>query len=127
MMTDRGRVLGLGGVFIKSPDPDRLKAWYRDVLGFALDDYGVNFSLSGQEGYHIWSPFKADTTYFEPSKRDVMLNFRVDDLDALIVRISAAGGQMLGDVQEEPYGKFAWLVDPDGTKIELWQQTGDFE
>ncbi|MFM1977197.1 MAG: hypothetical protein RL145_2043, partial [Pseudomonadota bacterium] len=59
--------------------------------------------------------------------RDVMLNFRVDDLDALIVRILAAGGEMLGDVQEEPYGKFAWLVDPDGTKIELWQQTGDFE
>ncbi|WP_085340450.1 VOC family protein [Aquidulcibacter paucihalophilus] len=125
-MTDRGRVLGLGGVFIKSPDPDRLKAWYRDVLGFALDEYGVNFALAAQEGYQIWSPFKTDTTYFEPSTRDVMLNFRVDDLDALIVRIRAAGGDMLGDVQEEPYGKFAWLVDPDGTKIELWQQTDDF-
>ncbi|MCA3696263.1 VOC family protein [Aquidulcibacter sp.] len=124
-MTDRGRVLGLGGVFIKSPDPDRLKAWYRDVLGFALDDYGVNFSLSDQDGYQLWSPFKADTDYFAPSTRDVMLNFRVDDLDALLVRILAAGGEMLGDVQEEPYGKFAWLVDPDGTKIELWQQTGD--
>jgi predicted enzyme related to lactoylglutathione lyase len=55
-----------------------------------------------------------------------MLNFRVDDLDAFVVRILAAGGEMQGDVQEEPYGKFAWLVDPDGTKIELWQQTGDF-
>lgn len=125
-MTDRGRILGLGGVFIKSPDPDRLKAWYRDVLGFALDEYGVNFALAGQDGYQIWSPFKADTAYFEPSTRDVMLNFRVDDLDALIVKILAAGGDMLGDVQQEPYGKFAWLVDPDGTKIELWQQTGDF-
>ncbi len=124
-MTDRGRVLGLGGVFIKSPDPDRLKAWYRDVLGFALDDYGVNFSLAEQDGYQLWSPFSADTTYFAPSKREIMLNFRVDDLDALIAKIVAAGGEMLGDVQEEPYGKFAWLVDPDGTKIELWQQSGD--
>ncbi len=88
-MTDRGRVLGLGGVFIKSPDPDRLKAWYRDVLGFALDDYGVNFSLAGQDGYQLWSPFQADTDYFAPSTRDVMLNFRVDDLDALLVRILA--------------------------------------
>ena len=104
-MTDRGRILGLGGVFIKSPDPDRLKAWYRDVLGFALDDYGVNFSLSGHDGYQLWSPFAADTTYFAPSTREVMQ----------------------GDVQEEPYGKFAWLVDPDGTKIELWQQIGGLE
>ena len=126
-MTDRGRILGLGGVFIKSPDPDRLKAWYRDVLGLALDDYGVTFSLAGQAGDQVWSPFTADTTYFAPSIREVMLNFRVDDLDALIVRILAAGGEMQGDVQEEPYGKFAWLVDPDGTKIELWQQIGGLE
>ena len=124
-MTDRGRILGLGGVFIKSPDPDRLKAWYRDVLGLALDDYGVTFSLAGQAGDLVWSPFAADTNYFASSIREVMLNFRVDDLDALIVRILAAGGEMQGNMQEEPYGKFAWLVDPDGTKIELWQQTGD--
>ena len=126
-MTDRGRILGLGGVFIKSPDPDRLKAWYRDVLGLALDDYGVTFSLAGQDGDQVWSPFAADAIYFAPSTREVMLNFRVDDLDALIAKIVAAGGEMHGDVQEEPYGKFAWLVDPDGTKIELWQQTGGFE
>jgi predicted enzyme related to lactoylglutathione lyase len=126
-MTGRGRILGLGGVFIKSPDPDRLKAWCRDVLGFALDDYGVNFSLAGQEGYQLWSPFAADTTYFAPSTREVMLNFRVDDLDALIVRILAAGGEIQGNMQEEPYGKFAWLVDLDGTKIELWQQIGGLE
>ncbi len=126
-MTDRGRILGLGGVFIKSPDPDRLKAWYRDVLGLALDDYGVTFSLAGQAGDQVWSPFAADTTYFAPSIREVMLNFRVDDLDALIVRILAAGGEIQGNMQEEPYGKFAWLVDPDGTKIELWQQIGGLE
>jgi predicted enzyme related to lactoylglutathione lyase len=126
-MTDRGRILGLGGVFIKSPDPDRLKAWYRDVLGLALDDYGVTFSLAGQAGDQVWSPFAADTTYFAPSIREVMLNFRVDDLDALIVRILAAGGEIQGNMQEEPYGKFAWLVDLDGTKIELWQQIGGLE
>lgn len=120
-MTDRGRILGLGGVFIKSSDPDRLKAWYRDVLGFSLDDYGAVFSISGLAGDQIWSPFPADTAYFAPSTREVMLNFQVDDLDALIVRILAAGGVMQGDVQEEPYGRFAWLMDPDGTKIELWQ------
>jgi predicted enzyme related to lactoylglutathione lyase len=97
------------------------------VLGFALDDYGVNFSLAGQEGYQLWSPFAADTTYFAPSTREVMLNFRVDDLDALIAKIVAAGGEMTGEGQEELYGKFAWLVDPDGTKIELWQQTGGLE
>jgi predicted enzyme related to lactoylglutathione lyase len=121
-MTDRGRILGLGGVFIKSADPDRLKAWYRDVLGVSLDDYGAVFSISGLAGDQIWSPFPTDTAYFAPSTREVMLNFQVDDLDALIVRILAAGGVMQGDVQEEPYGRFAWLMDPDGTKIELWQQ-----
>ncbi|GBF57707.1 hypothetical protein PbB2_01376 [Candidatus Phycosocius bacilliformis] len=124
-MAVSGRILGIGGVFIKSPAPDRLRAWYQTVLGVEMDAHGALFALSGQDGHQVFSPFPTDTAYFAPSTREVMINFRVDDLLAMIERIEAAGAKLEGPLQEESYGKFAWIIDPDGTKIELWQETGD--
>lgn len=125
----RGKITGLGGVFVKSPDREKLVAWYRDVLGFPYDGYGANFlfrDAQAQEkvGYNVWGPFKDGTDYFEPSGKDFMINLRVDDLEAFLEKVRAAGVRLVGNVETYDYGKFAWIVDPDGTKIELWEQVG---
>ncbi|HUO99500.1 MAG TPA: VOC family protein [Rhizomicrobium sp.] len=117
------RITGLGGVFFKSPDPKALSAWYRDVLGLALEDWGgamLRTDAPGHPEFVVWNPFAADTKYYEPSTREFMLNFVVDDLDAMLAAIEAKGVKVLGR-QDESYGRFAWILDPDGTKIELWQ------
>lgn len=127
--TETGRVLGIGGVFVTSPDPDALRAWYRDMLGFDITPYGANFPISAEQdvdsGYSVWGVFKDDTQYIQPSTKPFMFNLRVDDLDALAAKLDAKGVKLLGDgILSESYGKFAWVMDPDGTKIELWQQVG---
>jgi len=129
MTDDAGRILGIGGVFVTSADPDKLKAWYRDVLGVDITQYGANFPVSAEQdvdsGYNIWGVFKDDTTYIKPSSKPFMINFRVDDLDAFTAKLKDKGVALLGDgILEESYGKFAWVLDPDGTKVELWQQIG---
>jgi predicted enzyme related to lactoylglutathione lyase len=120
------RITGLGGVFFKSPDPKALSDWYRDVLGFAFEDWGgalLRIDTPGHPPFVVWSPFAANTAHFEPSKREFMINFAVDDLDAMVAAIEAKGVKVLGR-SDEPYGRFAWILDPDGTKIELWQEAG---
>lgn len=114
------RVLGLGGVFFKADDPAAVRDWYARVLGFAVHDWGGAVFDHPRVGATNWSPFKADTTYFEPSSAAFMVNFIVDDMDGLLARASAEGVEATGR-QDDEMGRFAWLVDPAGVKIELWQ------
>jgi len=118
------RVTGLGGIFYKVADTAATKAWYRDTLGVG-GDYGAMFPFKDDDpaGFALLSPFKADSDYFGPSDAPFMINLRVDDLDGLIADLAAKGVDILGR-QDEDYGRFAWILDPDGIKVELWQQLG---
>ena len=119
------RVLGVGGVFFKSSDPRALSAWYRDVIGLELEDWGgVVFRPEAMAGHPgaatVFSAFEAESTYFEPSTRDFMINLAVDDLDGILASC-AAHGVDVKVLPDEPNGRFAHLLDPEGTKIEPWQ------
>ncbi len=125
-----GKVTGLGGVFVKSNNTKSLVAWYREKLGFPFDGYGSSFLFRENEepnklGYNVWGPFKHDTTYFEPSQKDFMINLRVEGLESLLARLKAEGVEQIGEVEKHDYGHFAWIIDPEGTKIELWEQIGE--
>ena len=117
------RITGFGGVLIKSPDPKALSAWYRDVLGMDVQDWGGALLEQSPQSPDTatWTPFKADTDYFAPSTREVMINFAVDDLEAFLKQIEAKGVKVLDRQTMDGMGSFAWIVDPDGTKIEFWQ------
>jgi predicted enzyme related to lactoylglutathione lyase len=117
------RITAIGGVFFRSPDPTALVAWYRDTLGVKVEDWGGAMigSEGGGPGYAVWSPFKSDTDHFKPSTREYMINFAVDDLDAFLAGLEAKGVAVQGRQQMDGMGKFAWILDPDGTKVELWQ------
>jgi catechol 2,3-dioxygenase-like lactoylglutathione lyase family enzyme len=119
-----GRITGLGGVFIKSPNPKALRAWYRDVLGIKLEPWGgaiMRYDAPGHPPEMVWTAFPTSSGYFAPSSREVMLNFAVDDLDAFLTRIEAKGVKAIKRDDTDPNGRFAWIMDPDGTKIELRQ------
>ena len=119
------KVSGLGGVFYKVADPERTRAWYQEVLGIG-GEWGASFRWqdeSQDDPFSLLSPFKSDSDYFAPSTAGFMINLRVDDLDAMVEALEAKGIEILG-TQNEDYGKFAWILDPDGVKVELWQQLG---
>lgn len=118
------KVTGLGGIFYKVADPAATQAWYRDNLGVG-GEYGAMFAFKDDapDGFSLLSPFKADSDYFAPSAGPFMINLRVDDLDGMIADLAAKGIEILGR-QDEDYGRFAWILDPDGIKVELWQQIG---
>ena len=129
MTEKKGKITGLGGVFVKSNDTKALVKWYREVLEFPYDGYGSSFPMREHsdpttEGYNVWGPFKAETDYFSPSDKEFMINLRVQNLDDLMERLLAAGVKEVKEREEYDYGKFAWIVDPDGTKLELWEQVG---
>ena len=116
------KVTGLGGVFFVVKDVEASRAWYRDVLG-CDGEYGPQFAWSDEpkDGpYSLLSMFK-DDSYLKPGSAPFMINLRVDDLDGFVAGLRARGIEVL-DTADEGYGKFAWLVDPDGIKIELWEQ-----
>lgn len=118
------RVTGIGGVFFKSANPKELVAWYGKHLGLKTDAYGSTFWWQDKEGNDCstqWSPFKDDTTYFAPSEKPFMQNFRVADLDALLEKLQFEGVAIVGTPESYDYGKFAWILDPEGNKIELWE------
>jgi predicted enzyme related to lactoylglutathione lyase len=120
------RVTGLGGVFFKCRDKDKLKSWYQTHLGIGSQPFGDVFTWremgdSGETGYTVWGTFADDTKYFEPSQSAHMLNYRVADLVALIEVLKQEGVEVVGDIKQEENGKFAWLMDPEGNKIELWE------
>ena len=122
------RVTGLGGFFFKSRDPETIKEWYKTHLGFNTDAYGCSFWWKDQGGKDCmtqWSPFKEDTAYFQPSKKEFMMNFRVENLHALLDTLKKEGVTIVGEIEEYEYGKFGWILDPEGNKLELWEPVDD--
>jgi catechol 2,3-dioxygenase-like lactoylglutathione lyase family enzyme len=119
------RVLGIGGVFVKSKDVDALRAWYREMLGFEIQEWGgAQLWSMGEKAYGVWSAFRAETTYFAPSEREFMVNLRVEDLEGLLAKLRERGARVLDRREDGPDGTFGYVVDPDGTLIELWEPPG---
>lgn len=118
------RVTGLGGFFFKTKDPDQSKNWYNKHLGLNTDQYGCTFWWKDKEGNDCstqWSPMNTDTDYFNPSQSSFMMNFRVENLVELLEVLKKEGVTVVGEMQEFEYGKFGWILDPDGNKLELWE------
>ncbi|HPF97565.1 MAG: VOC family protein [Flavobacteriaceae bacterium] len=118
------RVTGLGGFFFKTEDPKKTREWYGKHLGLPVDDYGCSFwwkDKDGNDAMTQWSPFKEDTEYFKPSEKQFMMNFRVENLEELLKALKEEGVTIVGDMQTYDYGKFGWILDPEGNKIELWE------
>ncbi len=119
------KVTGIGGIFYKARDPGALGVWYRDHLGFDVEAWGGTAFRSRDEAgkalYTIWNAFAHDTKYFDPSAKDFMLNLRVDDLDAMLTALRSKGAQVLARREESEYGKFGYVLDPEGTLLELWE------
>lgn len=119
-----GHITGVGGIFFSSKDPKALMAWYRDVLGIPLEAWGgaiMHYDAPGHPPVVTLNAFKQTSKYMDPSTREFMLDFAVDDLTAFLDRLKAKGVAILGRDDSDPGGSFAWILDPDGTKIELWQ------
>ena len=123
------RVTGIGGIFFKAADPAALGAWYRDHLGLDVADWGgAVFSWGGPDspsGMTLWTPFAQDTDYLEPSKAPFMINFRVADLDALLAALREEGCQVVDKTESSEFGRFGWVIDPEGNKVELWEPPAD--
>lgn len=120
------KVTGIGGVFFKAKDPELIKKWYGDHLGLTTDQYGSAFEWrisdnKEAKGFTQWSPFKDNTDYFRPSEKDFMINFRVADIEILVVQLKEEGITILDEIEEFEYGKFVHILDPENNKIELWQ------
>lgn len=118
------RVTGIGGIFLRARDRAALSAWYRDQLGLPVQDWhGAMFMLAeaGTQSMALWSLFPADTKYFGPGDKACMVNFCVDDLDGVLARLRAGGCAVDEKVQEDENGRFGWVTDPEGNRIELWQ------
>jgi len=122
------RVTGLGGFFFKSENPDAAKNWYKEHLGLDTDQYGCTFWWKDKEGNDCstqWSPMDEKTEYFQPSQKQFMMNFRVENLDELLAALKEEGITIVGEPEEYNYGKFGWILDPEGNKIELWEPKDD--
>ena len=120
----KNRVTGIGGLFFKSTDPKATKEWYRKHLGFPTDDWGCTFwwkDKNGKDSSTQWSPFPANTEYYHPSEKEFMFNYRVEDLEGLLKILKEEGVTVVGEIEEYDYGKFGWIMDNDGNKIELWE------
>ena len=121
------RVVGIGGIFFKSKDPKALGAWYERHLGVTLEKYGGSKFpwRRADDPEHkeltVWSPFAEDTKYFEPSQSPFMINYIVDDLDAVLDALKAEGVTVDDKRDDSPFGRFGWAMDPDGNRIELWE------
>lgn len=117
------KVTGLGGIFFKSRDPIALSQWYAEHLGLPAQDWGGAMFKDDESraGHTLWSPFKADTQYFGGGSQAFMINFRVDDLDGLLIALRRAGVDVDDKSEASEYGKFGWFTDPEGNRVELWQ------
>jgi len=121
------RVTGIGGIFFKAKDPAALRAWYKTHLGIDVQDWGgAAFRWSDADGKPttgttIWNVAAAGGDYYAPSKSTFMINYRVDDLHALIAALRAEGCNVMEKVEESEYGKFGWVMDPEDNKVELWE------
>lgn len=121
------RVTGIGGIFIKSKNPDRLRDWYKRHLGIDVQDWGgTAFRWRSPEnpeghGQTAWSVFDETSSYFDPSKSPFMVNYRVESLHSLLSALRAEGCTVDAKVEESEFGKFGWVMDPDGNRVELWE------
>jgi predicted enzyme related to lactoylglutathione lyase len=121
------RVTGIGGIFFKANDPAVLRDWYRRHLGIDVQDWGgaafrwKDSADATGEGTTAWSIFKGDTTYFAPSTSPFMINYRVEDLPALLATLREEGCNVDEKMDESEFGKFGWVMDPEGNRVELWQ------
>ena len=122
------RVIGIGGLFFKAENPKTLAQWYKDRLGVPIDESfgGFAFRWDQQDqrpkkGYTIWSPFAHDTKYIEPSDKDYMFNFIVDDLESLMEVLLDEGVEQVDEIVDSEFGKFGWVMDPEQNKVELWE------
>lgn len=128
------KATGIGGIFFKSADIEATSKWYEKHLGIEVSTWdGGSYSQfdwrefddPDKTGYTVWSPFKQSTEYFSPGDADFMVNFRVDDLDAVLAHLRTHDAKIVGDIVSLPYGRFAWVMDIDGRKIELWEPSAD--
>jgi predicted enzyme related to lactoylglutathione lyase len=122
------KVLGVGGVFFKSPDPEKLYQWYERWLGFKAEPQsGIGFQPQNMPkgSCTVWSAFKSSTDYFAPSAKEFMFNLVVDDLRGALTQVREGGAQVIGEIEEYEYGKFGRFMDPDGNKVELWEPPAD--
>lgn len=122
----KGKVTGVGGIFFKSKDPKKTKQWYSENLGMITDQYGTlfEFRLSDKpevKGFLQWSPFNDSTKYFEPSQKEFMINYRVENIEALVDELKSNGVTVLDSIETFDYGKFVHILDPENNKIELWE------
>ncbi len=121
------RVTGIGGIFFKANDPDRLRDWYREHLGIECEkDNGAIFKWRkaddpNSEQYTVWSPFPEGTDYFAPSKKPFMMNFQVENLEEVLAQLKREGVDVDPKVESSDYGKFGWIMDPEGNRVELWE------
>jgi len=121
-----GKVTGIGGIFFKCKDPNKMKEWYKTNLGFDTQPWGVNFEWREdadptKKGSTAWSPFAETTKYFEPSTKDFMVNYRVDNLEALVEQLKNAGVTIVDKIEASDFGKFVHIIDLEGNKIQLWE------
>lgn len=120
------KVTGIGGIFFKCKDPNKMKDWYNTHLGLNATEYGATFewredSDSTKKGSTQWTPFAENTKYFEPSTKEFMINYRVADLEALVDELKKEGVTIVDKIESFDYGKFIHIMDPEGNKIELWE------
>ena len=113
---EKGHVTGIGGVFFRAKHREGLAAWYHEALGLPITD-----SATAKLGVTVWAAFDDDTDYFGPNRPAYMVNYRVDDLDAALRRLREAVASVSPEIQKDDYGRFAWAVDPEGNRFELWQ------
>lgn len=123
------KVTGIGGVFFKSKDAAALNEWYAKNLGLEVSKYGTTFHWRDKdnpeiEGVTVWNPFPDTTKYFDPSQKDFMINYRVDDLESLVAELKRDGVTIVDEITTYDYGKFVHILDPEGNAIELWEPLG---
>lgn len=120
------KVTGVGGIFFKCQDPEKMKEWYNSNLGFNAGAWGATFDFRpldapDKKATMAWNTFKQDTKYFEPSKKEFMINYRVENIEELVAELKKAGVTICDEIASYDYGKFVHILDPENNKIELWE------
>lgn len=120
------KVTGIGGVFFFSDNPEETRKWYGQNLGLEINDYGSTFEsrdLNKPDQINVlqWSPFEKGSTYFAPSKKEFMINYRVQNIEGLVEKLKENGVTVVDEIESYDYGKFVHIMDPEGNKIELWE------
>lgn len=124
--TTMKKVTGIGGIFFKCQDPKAVNEWYKKHLGFETTPYGTSFEWwqiddSKKKGLTQWNPFAENTKYFEPSAKDFMINYRVENLEVLVEQLKNDGVIIVDKIEDSDYGKFIHIMDMEGNKIQLWE------